>query len=190
MMYDFTHKKFVALPLERQHKKCAELVRHLYEGWGTNDTLKPDLELYLTMLNWMQHPPPTPPISHKTLADHYHMHLQKAHQSKKEHHLLPAIRHEDRLEAEETWPIAIYLDEVRSAHNVGSIIRTTEAFALGKLYFSSNTPHATHKQVRDTAMGTEEWVSCTQGTELEMLPLKPLRMQFHCMHLSFPLLSP
>jgi len=57
----------------------------------------------------------------------------------------------------------IFLDNIRSAHNVGSIIRTTEAFSLGKLIFGGITPLPTHKQVQDTAMGTADWVEWKQG---------------------------
>lgn len=170
-MYDFTQKKFLAFPLEWQHKKCAELLRRIYDH--EHEDLASEHELYHTLLTWMQEPLPPLPLSHKALADSYHIHLQKAKISKKEHHLLPKIRHEDRLEAAEPWPIAIYLDELRSAHNVGSIIRTTEAFALGNLYFSASTPDASHKKVKDTAMGSNQWISCTQGVALETLP-RPL----------------
>lgn len=167
-MFDFTQKKFLSLPLERQHKKCAELLRRLYDQYGKEVTAA-DWELYLELLGWMQQPLPAT-LSLKEIADLYHMHLQKAHVSKREHHLLPRIRQGDRLQGEETWPIAIYLDHVRSAHNVGSMIRTAEALALGSLYFSPSTPFPSHKQVKDTAMGADQWISCIQGVELSTLP--------------------
>jgi tRNA G18 (ribose-2'-O)-methylase SpoU len=83
---------------------------------------------------------------------------------------LPKVRQGDRSTGEEIWPIAIYLDHLRSAHNVGSIIRTVEALALGSLYFSPKTPFITHKQVQDTAMGSIQWTSCYQEMDLSKLP--------------------
>lgn len=164
-MYDFTEKKFLQLPLERQHKKCAELIRHLYEGILTQQDIQSDAALYHQLSVWMQEPPLSI-VSLQTLADRYHWHLQRAKVSKKEHHLLPSVRQGDRLQSEETWPIAIYLDHLRSAHNVGSILRTVEALALGTVYFSESTPFIDHKQVQDTSMGAYQWVSCQKGVPL------------------------
>jgi tRNA G18 (ribose-2'-O)-methylase SpoU len=65
---------------------------------------------------------------------------------------------------------SIYLDNIRSAHNVGSIIRTTEAFSLGTLHFSDKTPYIDNKQVKDTAMGTQGWVECRSNMLLKDLP--------------------
>lgn len=165
-MVEFTENKFLGLPLERQHKKCAELLRHLYDNFGSQSSWN----LYLTFLKWMGISPPENPPSIKDISDYYHFHLKKAHVSKKEHNLLPDIRQGDRETNEEAWPIAIYLDNVRSAYNVGSMIRTTESLRLGTLYFSLATPPPSHKQVKDAAMGCEKWITCVQGVELDSLP--------------------
>jgi tRNA G18 (ribose-2'-O)-methylase SpoU len=114
--------------------------------------------------------PIEPSLSAQKIADEYHAHLQQARLSKREHHLLPRVRKGDRIHGEEAWPIAIYLDHIRSAHNVGSIIRTVEALSLGSIYFSPQTPFITNKQVQDTAMGTITWLKCYQGIALNTLP--------------------
>lgn len=167
-MHDFTKRKFLSFPLERQHKKCAEIVRYQYELGLQGGLIQDGLAVYNQLLDWMCLPPLNQP-SAKTLADCYHFHLKQAGVLKKEHDLLPTVRTTDRPQGEEAWPIAIYLDHLRSAHNVGSIIRTTEAFALGSLYFSSQTPFIDNKQVQDASMGTHQWVSCYQDVELETL---------------------
>lgn len=170
-MFDFPKKKFLALPLERRHKKCAELLRAVYDKCGREEKHSPEWEHYLELLDWMEEPPSqTMPPSIKGIADLYHAHLKKAHVSKREHHFLPQIRRGDRPQGEEAWPIAIYLDGLRSAHNVGSVIRTAEALSLGTLYFSPATPFASHKQVKDTAMGADQWITCAQGVGLASLP--------------------
>lgn len=171
-MHDFTQKKFLALPFHTQHKKCAELLRRLYDQFIQQKECSADWELYQQLLQWMGESIKGPP-SAQSIADKYHEHLQQANLSKREHHLLPQIRKGDRTQGEAAWPIAIYLDHIRSAHNVGSIIRTVEALALGSLYFSLQTPFITHKQVQDTAMGSIEWVICHQGTAIHSLP-RPL----------------
>ncbi len=168
-MYDFTQKRFLALPYKRQHKKCAEILRQIYDRVLYQKEWKSDWDIYQQLLIWMNESICELPTL-KWMADQYHWHQQQAQISKKEHYLLPDIRKGDRAQGEEPWPIAIYLDHLRSAHNVGSIIRTVEALALGRIYFSSKTPFINHKQVQDTAMGTIQWVSCNQGVELSTLP--------------------
>ena len=168
-MYDFTQQKFHQLPLKRQHKKCAELLHHLYHQLIHDEKIEKEWDNYQQLLEWMNEPL-LDSISIQTIADRYHRHLQLAELAKKEHHLLPKIRKGDHLKAEEPWQISVYLDNLRSAHNVGSIIRTMEAFSFGRLYCSAKTPFITHKQVQDTAMGTIQWVDCFQGMELQQLP--------------------
>jgi tRNA G18 (ribose-2'-O)-methylase SpoU len=167
-MYDFTVRKFSSLPVARQHKKCAELIRRLYEKALKQEKTEHELALYNQLMQWMQLPSLEKPETQQ-LSDRYHTHLKQAGLSKKEHHLLPSIRKGDRKEGNPAWPIDIYLDRLRSAHNVGSILRTVEALALGDVYFSADTPFIDHKQVQDTAMGTHEWVQCHRGVELQQL---------------------
>lgn len=130
---------------------------------------------YCLLLQWMEEsiPEQTP----KSLADRYHYHMQKAGRQHKEHHLLPSIIKGDRNEAEPCWPIAIYLDRIRSAHNVGSIIRTIEAFSLGTLYLSPETPPASHKQVIDASMGAQQWITIEQQEGLDKLPRPVIVME-------------
>lgn len=128
-----------------------------------------DSALYDEWAQWINIAPMND-LSAQSISDRYHWHLQKGGIFKKEHNLLPRIRKGDLSRAQEPWPIAIYLDHIRSAHNVGSIVRTVEAFSLGQITFSSQTPFATHKQVKDTAMGSLEWVACVQNDDLSLLP--------------------
>lgn len=159
----FTKRKFLQLDTRQRHKKCAELLRRHYE-----EDLR-DFSEYNTLLNWIQ----CNPYEHtdlKALADRYHWHLQMAGLSLKEHNLLPSLRTGDR-EAKLDFPnVAIYLDHVRSAYNVGSILRTAEALRIGKVYFSKNTPFIDNEKVRRTAMGAASLVPCFQNTPLKELP--------------------
>ena len=166
---DFTKRKFLSFSKTQQHKKCAELLRQAYEGRET-------LALYNDIAAWMELASLTS-TSSEALSDRYHTHAKHAALNHKEHHLLPSVRMGDKTTSEPTWDLSIYLDNIRSAHNVGSIIRTTEAFSLGKVYFSQATPFATHKQVQDAAMGATPWVECLQNIPLEALPHPILAME-------------
>jgi TrmH family RNA methyltransferase len=54
------------------------------------------------------------------------------------------------------YPIAAFLEDVRSPFNVGSMIRTAEAFGMERVYLSSRTPLPTHPRARKTARGAEK----------------------------------
>lgn len=166
---NFTQRKFLNFPIERQHKKCAELLRIFYCQSVQNADMEQELTAYHTLTKWMGIPKQD--IQNlKAIANAYHYHLKCAAVHHKEHHLLPSIRKGDKQIALPCWDISIYLDNIRSAHNVGSIIRTVESFSLGKIYFSKNTPFSDNKKVKDTAMGTEQWVSCHANSNLQDLP--------------------
>lgn len=159
----FTKRKFLQLDLKQRHKKCAELLRRLYE-----ERLE-DFAEYNALLAWLK----CNPYIHtdfKALADRYHWHLQIAGLSLKEHNLLPTLRTGDRAPKMDFPNIAIYLDHVRSAYNVGSILRTVEALRIGKVYFSEKTPFIDNEKVVRTAMGAAQLVSCFQNVPLSILP--------------------
>lgn len=169
MSADFTKRKFLGFSPEQQHKKCSEILRLAYDSCHGKEADKELLETYRLLCTWMDIPTLNECTS-KNLADRYHQHTGKASVFHKEHRLLPHARHADRVNSEPLWDISIYLDNIRSAHNVGSILRTTEAFSLGKVYFSEATPSITHKQVKDAAMGTDKWVESFHGIKLADLP--------------------
>lgn len=55
-------------------------------------------------------------------------------------------------------PINIVLDNIRSALNVGSIFRTSDAFALQHVYLCGITARPPHKEILKTAIGATEAV--------------------------------
>jgi len=61
------------------------------------------------------------------------------------------------------------LDNVRSALNVGSILRTAEGYSFGHLYLCGITPAPDSPQVKKTSLGAEravKWTSHRNGVEL------------------------
>lgn len=76
-------------------------------------------------------------------------------QSSKDYQFL--IRKDDKKEnLEAPFKIKVLLDSVRSAHNIGSIIRNCECFNIEELILTGLSPLPTHPQVIKTAMGCEE----------------------------------
>ena len=160
----FTKAKFFKLTEESRHKKCAALLREIYENILTKKDIKKLLSEYNELLTWMDFPPfeETDP---KKVADKYHIHLSGAKTSLKEHNLLPFLRTGDRAPKTNFGNNAIFLDNVRSAYNVGSILRTTEALRIGSVYFAKRTPFIDNHKVNKTAMGAASIVPCfkTEG---------------------------
>ncbi len=74
------------------------------------------------------------------------------------------------------YPVALVLDNIRSAHNVGAAFRLSDAFLIGHIYLCGLTPCPPHKQLHKTALGAEEVVAWTHAQDtLEVL--KRLRTQ-------------
>jgi len=58
----------------------------------------------------------------------------------------------------EKHPIIVILDDVRSMHNVGSVFRTCDAFAIEAIYLCGYTPAPPHRDIHKTALGATETV--------------------------------
>jgi 23S rRNA (guanosine2251-2'-O)-methyltransferase len=56
-------------------------------------------------------------------------------------------------------PLIVVLDNVRSAHNVGSIFRTCDAFRVEEIVLCGITPVPPDNEIRKTALGATESVS-------------------------------
>ncbi len=59
-------------------------------------------------------------------------------------------------------PINVYLEDIRSPFNVGSIFRTGEAFGISNIYISENTPSPNHKRAQKTARGCNNIIPWTR----------------------------
>ncbi len=59
----------------------------------------------------------------------------------------------------EKAPVIAVLENVRSAYNVGSVLRTADAFLLQAVYTTGYTAHPPHKQITKTALGADETVT-------------------------------
>jgi tRNA G18 (ribose-2'-O)-methylase SpoU len=155
--------------LSKQHKKCAEILKEIYEGVLSKTPSQELFEHYNELQNWMGLSPLTT-YSLETISNHYHTHFKLAGHQSKEHNLLPTVRKGDKERAiRETGLVSVYLDHLRSAHNVGSIMRTMEAFSVGSLLLSEQTPGPENNQVQAASKGTYEWIKCKYIDSLDLL---------------------
>ncbi len=56
------------------------------------------------------------------------------------------------------FPIIIVLENIRSAYNVGSVFRTSDAFLIEAIYIIGYSAKPPHKEIKKTALGAEETV--------------------------------
>lgn len=55
-------------------------------------------------------------------------------------------------------PVIVVLDNIRSLHNIGSVFRTSDAFAIEKLILCGITAQPPHREIQKTALGATESV--------------------------------
>ena len=87
----------------------------------------------------------------------------------------------DRMDVEafklaEKTPIIVVLDDIRSALNVGSFFRTSDAFALQHIYLCGITAKPPHKEIMKTAIGAHNSVDWTYVEHVESI-LEELRVE-------------
>ena len=59
----------------------------------------------------------------------------------------------------EKTPVIVVLENIRSAYNVGSVFRTSDAFLIEAIYIVGYTSKPPHKEIKKTALGAEESVA-------------------------------
>jgi len=58
-----------------------------------------------------------------------------------------------------TFPIKVILEDIRSAFNVGSVFRTSDAAGIEELILTGITPYPPHNRIPKTALGAIETVN-------------------------------
>ena len=81
----------------------------------------------------------------------------------------------DDFKKQEKLTLVVILDNVRSMHNIGSIFRTSDGFAIEKIYLCGITAQPPHREIEKTALGATqsiEWASsadvCDTINELKL----------------------
>jgi len=64
----------------------------------------------------------------------------------------------DEFQATDKIPVVIVLDNVRSANNVGSVFRTSDAYLIEKIYLCGITACPPNKDIQKTALGAQDSV--------------------------------
>ncbi|HEY8780436.1 MAG TPA: RNA methyltransferase [Mucilaginibacter sp.] len=67
--------------------------------------------------------------------------------------------------AGEKLPVAVVLDNVRSMHNIGSIFRTADGFAVEKICLCGITAQPPHREIEKTALGATQSINWEYYTD-------------------------
>ena len=65
----------------------------------------------------------------------------------------------DEFKAQRKLPVAVVLDNVRSMHNVGSLFRTCDGFAVEQVCLCGITGQPPHREIEKTALGATQSVN-------------------------------
>ncbi|MES2062292.1 MAG: RNA methyltransferase [Bacteroidota bacterium] len=65
----------------------------------------------------------------------------------------------DEFKSQDKLPVAVVLDNVRSMHNIGSIFRTSDGFAVEQVCLCGITAQPPHREIEKTALGATQSVS-------------------------------
>ena len=63
--------------------------------------------------------------------------------------------------AQDKLPVAVVLDNVRSMHNIGSIFRTSDGFAVEQVVLCGITAQPPHREIEKTALGAAQSINWT-----------------------------
>ena len=82
----------------------------------------------------------------------------------------------EEFKSQQKLPIAVVLDNVRSMHNVGSIFRTCDGFAVEQICLCGITGQPPHREIEKTALGATQSINWTYYAE-PLLAIEQLRKE-------------
>ncbi len=91
------------------------------------------------------------------LTDYFNLHLlcsmRKLSMAELGRKSVEEFRQSDKI------PVIVVLENIRSAYNVGSVFRTSDAFLIQAIYIIGYSAKPPHKEIKKTALGAEDTVS-------------------------------
>jgi len=82
----------------------------------------------------------------------------------------------EEFKTQDKLPVIVVLDNVRSMHNVGSVFRTADGFAVEKVILCGITAQPPHSEIEKTALGATQSVEWTHAED-SLQAVADLRMQ-------------
>ena len=177
--FPFSEKRFLSLTQARRHKWVATWLRNNYESLlekrFDDKSLDRFFDKYMKVAAWLKEPVDSrvKPGSYEKwlefVSERFHDHQKKSGKGLSEANFLPKVARGDR-GIKGPWrpviPYRVAVDNMRSAFNVGSIIRVVDAVGFESILLSAGTPGKENGQVKKTAMGCAEWIPQTKYKDL------------------------
>jgi tRNA G18 (ribose-2'-O)-methylase SpoU len=164
MNKDFSEKKLLSMSLEKQFKVLYDLASFIEDNDHGADSIHFEkLKKYHTFLdvsndesmNKLQ----KEFFKIKAIDYQFQVYLMTLErflgQSKKEFQFLINKGDKSNTTTRTTFPIICLMDSIRSAHNIGSMLRNAECFGVEKVLLTGLSPQVTNPQVQKTAMGCD-----------------------------------
>jgi len=159
------------MPVARRHKWVAAWLRRIYGDILKKPCSEKSLDLffarYLKIRAWLQAPagPASKPSSHRKwiefVSQSFHEHRKLSGKGLSEPNFLPRVSRGDSTRKGPWKPSITYrvaLDNMRSAFNVGSVLRVVDAVGFESVLLSAKTPGNENLQVVKTSMGCAGWI--------------------------------
>ncbi len=85
----------------------------------------------------------------------------------------------DEFKKAEKTPVILVLDDVRSAMNVGSAFRTSDAFRIAKICLCGITATPPHREINKTALGAQDTVEWEYFETIDQCVLQLKQSDWH-----------
>lgn len=164
----FTQSKFKSLEKPQQHRKASQVLRMLWQDIVLEHNAQDLQDQYNLMCTWAQWPKIS--FTVHDIGDRFHWHVHLCGHGVQEDQYLSAHTKKEASSPAPFLPITVYLDRLRSAHNIGSITRTLEAMRIGQLVFPSGCTNLLHHKAARTSMGTASWVPWCEIQTIDECP--------------------
>lgn len=169
--FPLSEKRLDSMPPARRHKWVATWLREIYVNILDNRCSDRSLDLFFTsymkiraLLKAPAGSAPKPESRKKWLefvSQSFHEHRTLSGKGLSEPNFLPHVSRGDRTAGGAWKPSILYrvaLDNIRSAFNVGSVVRVVDAVGFESVLLSAKTPGKENLQVVKTSMGCAGWI--------------------------------
>jgi len=176
----YSSTKFLSLPERSRAKKLADLLRVILLRLG-NDW-KQAIHEYDQLVLWNLGPPHAAPfqlgqnLQHARVLDLYQNWRELAGLGAERDVYLQQDPGDATTAASTTLSWSVLAHNLRSAYNVGSILRSMDCFGLETLHLSGYTPALDHVALKSAARGSETWMQ-TQRWESPLLCIEAYQTQ-------------
>lgn len=147
-----SHKKFLSLSSKKKHELLAALAIEALDKKKYAFFVKK----YKIFHEWTDidrfYPPPWLNNEEK-LKGYYDFHISFSPNPpirEKDEHPAPALR--------KTFDLILYLDQIRSPYNIGSILRIADNFGIKEVVHSSRHINPNNSRLKKASMGTYRWI--------------------------------